>query len=84
MVYHLSLAFVVDIYNLYITSYDEALKDFLTAGQLDMSLASAHTNAGLVIMNYHNNSRSVLHTYNMHCILYMTHIYTGYVCQPIE
>ena len=29
-----------------------------------MSLASAHTNAGLVIMNYHNNSRSV----HVHCI----------------
>ena len=34
---------------------DEALSDFKMAVQLDPSLASAHTNAGLVLMNHKQN-----------------------------
>ncbi len=39
-------------YGFIVFSMDEALGDFLMAIKLDNSLSSAHTNAGLMIMNH--------------------------------
>ena len=40
-----------------ICSFDEALSDFQSAVQLDGSLSSAHTNAGLIMMNHRMKPR---------------------------
>ena len=38
-----------------VVSYDEALTDFVTAAHQSPNLASAHTNAGLVLLKHKND-----------------------------
>ena len=40
-------------------SYDEAYRDFIAVSQLDSTLPSAHTNAGLILMNQKHNPRLI-------------------------
>ena len=42
-------------------SYDEAYRDFITVSQLDSTLPSAHTNAGLILMNQKHNPRLIIY-----------------------
>lgn len=40
--------------------YDEAYRDFIAVSQLDSTLPSAHTNAGLILMNQKHNPRDAV------------------------
>ena len=53
--YIILLLSLVSLLLYFLYSYDEALSDFVTATHLSPHLASAHTNAGLVLLKHKND-----------------------------
>ena len=58
-VVHVYSNFIIIFLSYY--SYDEAYRDFIAVSQLDSTLPSAHTNAGLILMNQKHNPRLIIY-----------------------